>query len=237
MSPENVKSTVRQRKKTQASSAQRFLPIAEIRNDTVLLKNGGMRAILLVEAINFNLKSEAEQQGIIAGYQSFVNTLTFPIQIVIRSARLNIDPYLSQLRTIASMQQNELLRNQTVAYASFVEHLVDVADIMQKHFYIVVPMDTSTHKKTFLEKFFEWMHQDDTVARASQRNREFLDHSKELQDSIELISTGLENIGLKTRRVLTHELVELYYQIYNPKTAQEQHLPEEEHMHIEHTVL
>jgi len=75
--------TVRQRKGNPKAAAQRFLPIAEIRNDTVILKNGGLRAILSVEALNFNLKSETEQQGIIAGYQAFINTLTFPLQVCV----------------------------------------------------------------------------------------------------------------------------------------------------------
>src|SRR5438270_10861132 len=92
------KSTVRNRKKGALTSTQRFLPIAEIRGDTVLLKNGGYRAVLEVEALNFNLKSETEQQGIISGYEAFVNTISFPLQIVIRSAKMNIDPYLVTLR-------------------------------------------------------------------------------------------------------------------------------------------
>ncbi|MBI3619409.1 hypothetical protein HY213_05250, partial [Candidatus Peregrinibacteria bacterium] len=112
-----LKSTVRQRKKTALTSTQRFLPIAEIRNDSALLKNGGIRAILQVEALNFNLKSETEQQGIIAGYESFVNTINFPLQVVISSTKMNIDPYLDQLRTIAEKQENALLKEQTVAYA------------------------------------------------------------------------------------------------------------------------
>ena len=116
----DAKSTVKQRKGGHATSTQRFLPIAEIRNDTVVLKNGGLRAILQVEALNFNLKSETEQQGIISGYESFVNTLAFPVQIVIRSSKMNIDPYLAKLRTIAATQPNELLKKQTMAYADFI---------------------------------------------------------------------------------------------------------------------
>src|SRR3982750_1336891 len=83
------KTTVRQRKQGNKGATQRYLPIAEIRNDTVLLKNGGLRAVIEVEALNFNLKSETEQQGIVAGYESFVNTLNFPLQIVIRSSKMN----------------------------------------------------------------------------------------------------------------------------------------------------
>jgi hypothetical protein len=231
MSPEHsatgsTKSTVRQRKKTAFTSTQRFLPIGEIRNDTVLLKNGGLRAIVQVEALNFNLKSETEQLGIISGYESFVNTLAFPLQIVIRSSKMNIDPYLVQLRTLASNQTSELLRTQTLAYADFVEKLVDIAEIMQKKFYVVVPLDQSMRKKTMFEKFFGWFQQDDGWLKAADRNREFLGGRKTLQERVNLVQTGLENIGLQSKRLETQELIQLFYEIYNPGTSQEQKLPQ-----------
>lgn len=223
--PASGKSTVRQRKKTALTSTQRFLPIGEIRNDTVLLKNGGLRAVIQVEALNFNLKSETEQQGIIAGYESFVNTLMFPLQIVIRSSKLNIDPYILQLRGIAASQQNELLKNQTLSYADFVEKLVDIAQIMQKHFYVVVPLDMKIRQKSLFEQFFGWLQQDDSWLKAAQRNREFNAGKKSLQERVNLVQAGLENIGLQSKRLETHELIELYYGIFNPSTSQEQKLP------------
>lgn len=137
-------STVRTRTKSSAASTQRFIPIAEIRNDAVILKNGGLRAVLAVEALNFNLKSETEQQAIIAGYGAFMNTLTFPLQIVMRSTKTNIDDYLTNIREIAAKQENKLLQQQTRAYADFMQRLIEVADIMQKHFYVVVPTDPAS---------------------------------------------------------------------------------------------
>jgi hypothetical protein len=232
-----VKSTIRQRKKSALASTQRFLPIAEIRNDTVLLKNGGLRAVLLVEALNFNLKSETEQQGIIAGFEAFVNTLIFPLQITVRSTKVNIDPYIATLRTTAQKQANELLREQTLAYASFIERLVDIADIMQKRFFVIVPVDATMRKKTLLEKFFGWLSPDDSSLKAYQRNREFLGKSKELKERVNLVQTGLENVGLMSRRLTTHELIELYYSIYNPQTSQEQKLPADEQLKMDKTVL
>jgi type IV secretory pathway VirB4 component len=229
--------TVRQRKKSSVTSTQRFLPIAEIRSDTVLLKNGGLRAVLEVEALNFNLKSETEQQGIIAGYESFVNTLTFPLQIVMRSSRINIDPYILQLRGLAEKQGNELLRSQTTAYASFIERLVDVADIMQKRFFVVVPVDQSVRHRGLLEQFFAWIHPDDSASNASKRNKDFGTGSRSLKDRVNLVQGGLENIGLKSKRLTTHELIDLYYHIYNPRTSQEQKLPDEGQLKVEKTVL
>ncbi len=220
-----LKSTVRARKKTPLISTQRFLPIAEIRNDTVLLKNGGLRAVLMVEALNFNLKSETEQQGIIAGYEGLVNTISFPLQVVMRSAKMNIDPYLEHLRGLATLQKNQLLRVQTLAYANFVERLIDVADIMQKKFFVVVPLDQSVRRRTILEQFFSWISPDDSTLKAAQRSRDFAAGSRGLKDRVNLVQAGLENIGLLSRRLTTHELIELYYQIYNPKTSQEQKLP------------
>jgi hypothetical protein len=231
------KSTVRQRKKTSLTSTQRFLPIAEIRNDTVILKNGGFRAVLKVEALNFSLKSETEQQGIIAGYESFVNTLNFPLQIVVRSSKINIDPYLDQLKDIASRQQNDLLREQTLSYAAFMDKLVDVAEIMQKKFYVVIPLDGSVRKKTMIEQFMGWFNQDDTAAKAAQRQRDFQSHGHQLKDRVNLIQTGLENIGLQSTRLNTQELIELYYGIFNPSTSQEQKLKDPDTMNIEKDAL
>lgn len=223
--PPKQKSTVKQRKSGMVSSTQRFLPVGEIRSNTVLLKNGGLRAILQVEALNFNLKSETEQQGIISGYESFVNTIDFPLQILVRSSKLDIDPYLVQLRTLAQNQKNDLLRSQTNAYAEFIEKLVDVADIMQKKFYVIVPYDTVPKPKMLIEKFFSWMQPDDSLIKALTRNREFRQSSKFLMERVNLVQVGLENIGLTSKRLETHDLIELYYQIFNPKTSQEQKLP------------
>lgn len=231
------KSTVRSRKKTALVSTQRFLPIAEIRNDTVMLKNGGLRAVLQVEALNFNLKSEMEQQGIIAGYEGLVNTLNFPLQIVIRSSKMNIDPYLIHLRKLGETQENPLLKSQTFAYANFVEHLIDVADIMQKRFYVVVPLDQSMRHRGMLEQFFSWISPDDSATKAAQRSRDFAAGSHALKDRVTLVQAGLENIGLHNKRMTTHELIELYYQIYNPRASQEQKLPGDDQLRVDRTTL
>jgi hypothetical protein len=228
--------TVRSRKGNSGASTQRFMPIAEIRNDTVLLKNGGMRAILAVEALNFNLKSETEQQGIIAGYGSFVNTLTFPLQILIRSTRTNIDDYLVKVREIGSKHENQLLKDQTLAYAGFMQKLIEVADIMQKRFYVIIPVDHSIRRKTIVEQFFDWLHPDDSSAKAGQRTREFSSGARQLMERVDLVSSGLSNIGLHPKRLNTRELIELYYGIYNPKTSQTEKLPKED-LNVDETAL
>lgn len=219
------KSTVQARKRQSLATTQRFLPIAEIRGNTIMLKNGGMRAVLEVEALNFNLKSETEQQGIVSGYGSFVNSLNFPIQISIRSTKTNIDEYLGKVLESGKQQKSELLRQQTESYVAFMQKLIEVADIMEKRFYVVIPLDHGTRKKTMIEQFLDWMHLDDSVGKALSRNREFPQLSKQLNERCELVLSGLTNIGLRAKRLDTRELIELMYKVYNPKTSQTEKIP------------
>ena len=231
------KSTIRQRKQGFVTNTQRYIPFAEIRNDTVILKNGGLRAVIEVEPLNFNLKSETEQLGIINGYESFINTITFPLQILVRSTRVNIEPYLDHIHEQAKAQQNTLLREQTIAYATFIEKIVDVADIMQKEFYIVVPLDDKPRKKNVFAQFFSWLQIDDTLAKALQRNRAFQRQSARLKERMDLVETGLHNIGLGTKRLPTMELIKLYYHTYNPEVSKVQKIKHESDVNTEQNVL
>lgn len=232
------KSTVQARKRQALATTQRFLPVAEIRGNAILLKNGGLRAVLEVEALNFNLKSETEQQGIIAGYGSFVNSLNFPIQISIRSTRTNIDEYLGKVKESGQKQKSQLLRDQTDSYVRFMQKLIEVADIMEKRFYVVIPLDHSTRKKTMVENFLDWMHLDDSVGKAMTRNREFPMLQKQLNERCELVLSGLQNIGLHAKRMNTKECIELLYRVYNPKTSQTEKIPDDlSALHTEKTTL
>ncbi|HLD08228.1 MAG TPA: hypothetical protein VJB60_04140 [Candidatus Peribacterales bacterium] len=238
--PENAKgkNSTRNRKKGEATGVQRFLPIAEIRQDTVLLKNGGLRAVLGVGSMNFSLKSDDEQQAIIVSYEQFLNTLTFPLQIVIRSTKLNVDGYVGDLQGRAEKQQNPLLKEQTLDYARFIERLVDVSDIMQKRFYVVVPIDPAGVKNvSFLSKLFGWLAPSDTREKALTRKRQFEELSTTLRDRVNLVKTGLANVGCPSERLKTPELIDLYYTVYNPKTSQEQKLPGVEGMNVKEYIL
>ena len=225
--PKKKTDTVRKRHKNAKAAVQRFIPISEIRNDTVILKKGGMRAVLEVTALNFNLKSETEQQGIISGYESFINTIMFPLQILVRSTKVNIDPYIDQIKERASKQENTLLRDQTESYALFIEKIVEVADIMQKRFLVIVPLDDAEEKQSSLSQFFSWFGIDDSASKINYRRKYFAEKSVQLKDRVNLIESGLRNVGLMTRRLSTTELIELYYEVYNPKTSQEQKLPKD----------
>ena len=119
--------------------AQKYLDIAEIRDDLVILKDGTLRSVLLVSSINFALKSVDEQNAIVQAYMQFLNGLEFPIQVVIQSRRMNIDTYVRTLDENEKNQTNDLLKRQIHDYREFVKQLVKMGDIMQKRFYVVVP--------------------------------------------------------------------------------------------------
>ncbi len=223
--------TVRQRKRQTKATIQSYMKISQIRNDTIILKNGGLRAVIEIEALNFNLKSETEQKAIIAGYESFVNTLTFPVQIVLRSTKMNIDPYLLDLRNRAEKHTNELLKNQTLDYANFVEKIVDVADIMQKRFYIVVPLDESVKQTNTLGQFFSWIKVDESLSKVQRALSGFGEKTTRLRERVSLVESGLTNVGLKVKRLSTDELIKLYYRVYNPSTAQQQKLSDHLNTH------
>lgn len=215
--------SVRKAQLNPKAATQLHLRIAEIRDNTVVLKNGGLRAVLKVSSLNFNLKSEAEQNAIIYSYQSFLNTLEFPIQIVARSRKLDLDMYIDKLKKIADIQTNQLLQTQTREYADYIEKLIEYADIMEKEFYVVIPQDPPRSVgMNFIEKFWSRMHPADTVYSIVRRHQEFDQLKKSLMQRVSIISSGIENCGLKVEQMSTPELITLFYQIYNPMTSRNQ---------------
>jgi len=140
---DSVKST---KKPSTDTTTQRYLPFSEIRDNMLVMKDGSSRMILRVKAINFNLKSEEEQDSIIYSYQRFLNSLRFPIQIIVRSLKVDIEAYLNKLKNLAVKQQNPLLQEQAYRYIDFLTNLVDMAQIMKKDFLIVIPYDTDDNK-------------------------------------------------------------------------------------------
>ena len=128
-------------------STQQYLDIAEIKENTVIMRDGTLRAVLLISSINFALKSEDEQNAIISAYVSFLNNIDFPLQIVIRSRELNIDGYIETLKQKAKEQTNELLKIQTSEYLQYISELVSISKIMNKRFYIVIPYNPMSDKQ------------------------------------------------------------------------------------------
>lgn len=193
---------------------QQHLDIAEIKEDVVVLKDGTMRAVLICSSINFALKSDEEQEAIIQAYMQFLNALEFPLQIVIQSRRLNIDPYIEQLKASEKTQTNELLKAQIRDYTSFITELVTLGDIMSKRFLLIVPFDPLTNKrKGFFSRFREVLTPALTVRLQEER---FRARRADLMQRLDHIATLLGSMGVLPQLVDTQGLIELYYTVYNP---------------------
>ena len=228
------KQTVKASKKNATRSTQMHLQIAEIRDSVVVLKNGGIRGVIKTSSMNLHLKSEDEQNAVIYSYQNFLNTLEFPIQIVVRSKKLDLDNYLAKLEEIAKKQEIALLKEQTVDYIDYIKRLVEYADIMQKEFYVIVPYDPPRAKKpTLIQKFMSFMHSKDSLTELRQRHREFETLRKGLTQRLNVVKSGLENTGLKADQLKTEELVNLFYECYNPRTSRLQKFKKEDELAIE----
>lgn len=205
-------------------STQRFLDIQEIKDNVVVLKDGTVRAILLVSSVNFDLKSEEEQAAVISSYVQFLNSVDFPIQIVVQSRRLNIDDYLGKLHELEKQQTNELLKQQTVEYRQYIQELVQIADIMSKRFYAVVPYsDNSGRPKKFWSRLVDSFSPTNVI---HLKQKKFDDFRNELMKRVEYVVDGLASAGLKSVVLDTQSLIELYYNTYNPETETQQHLPD-----------
>lgn len=229
-------SKVKNPKKSGNNSTQNFLRIAEIKNDTVILKNGASRAVLQTNSINFNLKSEDEQMAIIQAYQSFLNTLDFPVQIVVQSKKLDLDNYLNDLTKTAETQENPLLQKQTYDYIDYIKRLLEYADIMSKAFYVVIPYngtlgdDKPTGFIAFFNKFLQRIGLKETDSKFIKRKKDFENLKKGIDHRVNIISAGLENCGLKVNRLNTQELIELYYTANNPEIARLQKILEQDQL-------
>lgn len=198
------------------------LDIAEVRDDMVILKDGTVRAVLLVSSINFALKSDEEQEAIIQAYMSFLNSLEYSLQIVIQSRRMNIEGYMQALQEQERKTTNELLRAQIADYRTFVSELVEIGQIMQKRFYVVVPYDPLTNKKkNFWTKLSESLS---PAAAAHLNEKQLTDRIEQLSRRVEVISSQLNSMGLTSVRLDTQGLIEVYYNVYNPDVFEEQKL-------------
>lgn len=212
-------------------STQQFLDIAEIREDVVVMKDGTTRAVLLVSSINFSLKSEDEQEAIIQGYISFLNSLESPVQILIQSRKLDIDDYLSRLKEQEKTQTNDLLRNQIADYRQFVKELVVLGEIMQKKFFVIVPYNpASSTRKGFFARMSEVLS---PLVSARLREEQFRQRKKDLMIKVDNVRASLNSMSLISAMLDTQSLIELYYTAYNPQNMQSQKLEKVENIRLE----
>ena len=204
------------------ASAQSSLLISEIRDDLVVMQDGTFRAIVECKSINFDLMSEKEKEGVEYAYQSFINSLNFNIQILIRSQKVDLGPYINKLIDIQSSQDNLLLNELMKDYINFIDELSTQANIMSKTFFVIVSYEDSSKRsnamaesKGFFSSLFSSGEKQeikiDTVT---------MDRAKEeLRNRISLIMSGLIQLGIQCNRLSTAQLGELFYNFYNPDTA------------------
>lgn len=202
-----------------APTTQEHLNIAAIRDSIVILKNGEFRSIILVSAINFALKSTQEQNALIFQYQNFLNSLHFPIEIVIQSRQLDLSPYLEALQEKSQNMENELLKLQIADYIDFVKRLIEIARVMDKNFFVVVPLAPPTYQK---EGFLSRLIGTRTQLRIT--NQEFQKYKEELLERVNIIISGLSSLSLSAASLNTQQIIELFYNIYNPEEATKERL-------------
>lgn len=199
-----------------SASTQQFIDIAGIKEGIVILNNGSYRLILSTSAINFSLKSEQEQNSLIFQYQGFLNSLHFPIEIVIQSKKLDLNQYLKKITDIKNKQSNELLAIQTEDYIDFVGQLIDMANIMKKSFFVVIGFDPIAIKSSVFDKLFS---KKDQPAQLRVSDTEFKRYKSQLLERANIVASGLGAMGLHCVQLTTEEIIELFYKIYNPEVA------------------
>ena len=210
---------------------QAYLPISEIKDGVVILKDGTLRVVLLVSSINFALKSDDEQSALISAYVGFLNSLDFPLQIVAQSRKLQIQPYLDKLFTLEKNLNNELLKVQMADYRAFVKELVEIGQIMTKRFYVVVPYDPLSNKKKGFFTRFKEIFKPATAIRVKEER--FQERKQDLESRVRLVSGGLEGMGLQAVQLNTQALIELYYTTYNPEIAFAEQLQPVDQLQVE----
>ncbi len=197
-----------------ASSTQKYVDVKDVRDGVIVLRNGSIRCVLLASSINFDLKSSEEQDAIIGQYQGFLNSLDFPLQIVVHSRRFHIEPYLESLAEQEKHQENELLRFQISEYRNFVQSLTEVSNIMSKFFYVVIPFAPSETQDGGLIGKLTGMLQ--PKAGTVIPGGEFETYRNQLLQRAEQVSAALSGTGVRTSMLGTEELIELLYNTYNP---------------------
>ncbi|MDE1875013.1 MAG: hypothetical protein KGH68_03040 [Patescibacteria group bacterium] len=202
-----------------AKTTQDFVPIKEIRQGVIVLKDGSLRAIVMASSLNFALKSADEQQSIILQFQNFLNSLDFSVQIFIQSRRLDIRPYIALLENRLKEQTSDLLKVQTREYMEFIKNFTENSNIMTKTFFVVVPYSPAAinagsvagnvaagilgKKKTPQEG-------------AEKKTEEFEEHRSQLEQRVGVVTQGLVRCGIRSVELGTEEIVELFYKIFNP---------------------
>lgn len=201
---------------TQTQKAtQEFVPIQEIRDGVIILKNGGMRSVILASSLNFALKSTDEQNSIMFQFQNFLNSLDFSVQIVIQSKKLDIRPYIALLENRYKEQTTELMKVQVREYIEFIKTFVENTNIMTKSFFVVIPYDppimTTTNNP--VAKIIPIGKKNDSKQTVDQQ---FQEYRTQLEQRVSVVEQGLVRCGVRAAELGTEEVVELFYKLFNP---------------------
>ena len=199
-------------------STQDFIPIKEIRDGIVVLKDGSMRMIIMASSLNFALKSADEQSAIVMQYQNFLNSLDFSIQFFIESRKLDIGPYITTLQEAEKNQTNELLKIQTREYMEFIKNFVKMSNTVAKSFYVVVPYSASgvSTQTGPLGGFLSSIGMGGKKTAAEKKDIKFEEAKTQLQQRAAVVQNGLTRTGVRAVALDTEELIELYYKLFNP---------------------
>ena len=201
------------------ASTQSHLEVAEIRDGIIILKDGSLRSLLMVSTVNFDLKGEEEQNAIIYAYQRFLNSLTFPIQIVVHSRPMDLSDYLEKLNQLIPKTPSQLLRIQIQDYVTYVQRLLVDANIMDKTFYLVVPYYPTMTAQMTSQKggFFDQLKNARSGEQPTINLAKFEEYAAKLNERAQIIASGLGSVGLRAIQLNTQEIIELLYMTYNPE--------------------
>jgi hypothetical protein len=198
-----------------AKATQDFIPIKEVRDGIVVLKNGDMRAIVLANSINLSLKSNDEQKATILQFQNFLNTLDFSAQISVQSRRLDIKPYLLLLENRIKVQSEPLLKLQTKEYIEFIRSFTESVAIMTKSFFVVVPY-THTVLQSNSNIFSRFFGRKSPEEERALKQVDFEEKRSQLEERVAVIQQGLARCGINSAQLGTEEVVEVFYKVFNP---------------------
>ncbi len=197
-------------------STQDFVPIQEIRDGVITLKNGGMRAIILASSLNFALKSSDEQNSIMLQFQNFLNSLDFSIQIFVQSKKLDIRPYIALLEGQYKDQLTELMKVQVREYIEFIKTFVENTNIMSKSFFVVIPYDPPLLTASKNPLMNALPGRKSGVKDTGTADEKFQEYRSQLEQRVSVVEQGLVRCGVRTAELGTEEVVELFYKIFNP---------------------
>ncbi len=197
-----------------AKTTQDFVPIKEIKQGIIILKDDSMRAIVMASSLNFALKSADEQQSIIMQFQNFLNSLDFSVQIFIQSRKLDIRPYIALLEGRLKEQMSDLLKIQTREYIAFIKNFTENSNIMTKTFFVVVPYSPASLTAGGVSDVFSKKR--NAAETAEKKLADFEEQRSQLEQRVSVVTQGLVRCGIRTVELGTEEIVEVFYKIFNP---------------------